>query len=133
MELFLICLFSVLPAPGTPTARVDYAELNHFYDNEGRLVFDQLIFYDWNGGGLEVRDWRLVKEEWQWPVSDLKHGGYYAHLPDTTITASGIKSTPVNGVVIRFNSFQETWTQYDPELVEREKLPKEQRKPLIFK
>ena len=27
---------------------VDAIELNHFYDEQGRLVFDQLIFYEWS-------------------------------------------------------------------------------------
>ena len=31
---------------------------------------------------------------------------------------------------IRSKSIRETWTQYDPELVEREYLPKERRKEL---
>ena len=26
---------------------VDLIEVNHFFDEQGRLVFEQLIFYDW--------------------------------------------------------------------------------------
>ena len=43
--------------------RLDLVELNHFYDEQGRLVFDQLIFYDWSpeDARYQVRAWRLVK------------------------------------------------------------------------
>ena len=42
---------------------VDLIEVNHFYDEHGRLVFDQVIFYDWSAGDARynVRAWRLVK------------------------------------------------------------------------
>lgn len=33
--------------------------------------------------------------------------------------------------VIEAASFRETWTQYDPELVERDYLPKERRRELV--
>ena len=43
--------------------RVDLIEVNHFYDEQGRLVFDQIIFYDWSPMQCryQVRDWRLLK------------------------------------------------------------------------
>ena len=52
-------------APQEDVAResVDLIELNHFYDEHGRLVFDQVIFYDWasSESRYNVRAWRLVK------------------------------------------------------------------------
>ena len=38
---------------------VDLIEVNHFYDEHGKLVFDQVIFYDWSAlqSRYQVRDW----------------------------------------------------------------------------
>jgi len=110
-------------APQEDVAResVDLIELNHFYDEHGRLVFDQVIFYDWSvgDGRYNVRAWRLVKNPSQLPQRDWNGGGYSATWQD--------------GEQMRYvhsRSIRETWTQYDPELVEREYLPKERRKEL---
>jgi hypothetical protein len=116
-------VLAVGAAPREDVARetVDLIELNHFYDEHGRLVFDQVIFYDWSAsdGRYNVRAWRLVKNPSQLPQRDWKRGGYSAMWQD--------------GDQIRHvysSSIRETWTQYDPELVEREYLPKERRKEL---
>jgi len=110
-------------APREDVAResVDLIELNHFYDEHGRLVFDQVIFYDWYAteSRYNVRAWRLVKNPSQLPQRDWAGGGYSAMWQD----GEQIRH-------IRSNSIRETWTQYDPELVEREYLPKEKRKEL---
>jgi len=100
---------------------VDLIELNHFYDEHGRLVFDQVIFYDWSlsESRYNVRAWRLVKNPSQLPQRDWASGGYSAMWQD----GEQIRH-------IRSKSIRETWTQYDPELVEREFLPKEKRKEL---
>jgi len=44
--------------------RVDKVECNHFYDNNGRHVFDQIIYWDWNEieNRYDVVDWRSEKE-----------------------------------------------------------------------
>jgi hypothetical protein len=66
-----------------------------------------------------VRAWRLVKNPSQLPQRDWASGGYSATWQD----GEQIRH-------IRSKSIRETWTQYDPELVEREFLPKEKRKEL---
>jgi hypothetical protein len=110
-------------APREDVAResVDLIELNHFYDEHGRLVFDQVIFYDWSAaeGRYHVRAWRLVKNSSQLPQRDWATGGYTAMWQDGEQLRH-----------IQSKSIRETWTQYDPELVEREYLPKERRKEL---
>ena len=101
---------------------VDLIEINHFYDEHGRLVFDQVIFYDWSQDDARymVRAWRLVKNPAQLPQRDWKDGGYAAVWQDGDLMRH-----------VRAKSFRETWTQYDPELIEREFLPKERRKELM--
>jgi hypothetical protein len=100
---------------------VDLVEVNHFYDEQGRLVFDQTIFYDWSAdnGRHMVRAWRLVKNPAQLPQRDWNDGGYVSIWHDGDVLRH-----------VRATSIRETWTQYDPELVEREFLPKEHRKEL---
>lgn len=102
---------------------VDLIELNHFYDEQGRLVFDQVIFYDWSSecARYNVRAWRLVKTTAQLPQRDWGSGGYVAMWQDGEQFRR-----------LQSKHFCETWTQYDPELHEREHLPKERRHELHF-
>lgn len=113
--------FGIAPQEDVSREAVDLIELNHFYDEHGRLVFDQVIFYDWSASDsrYNVRAWRLVKNPAQLPQRDWASGGYSALWQDGEQLRH-----------IRSRSIRETWTQYDPELVEREYLPKERRKEL---
>jgi len=109
------------PVDNVATDRVDLIEINHFYDELGKHVFDQVIFYDWSSqsGRYNVRAWRLLKRPAQIPQRDWIRGNYVAVWHD--------------GIVLRkvlAETVQESWTQYDPELVERAFLPKEQRREL---
>lgn len=100
---------------------VDVIEINHFYDENGRHVFDQAIFYDWCGVECrhQVRAWRLVKTPNQIPALNHTRGLYEATWQDGDVLRK-----------IHAGSVRETWTQYDPELVERTSLPREQRREL---
>jgi len=101
---------------------VDLVEVNHFYNEEARLLFDQNLFYVWNEleARYDVLAWRLIKNPSAIPYRDWQNGGYSCFWQD--------------GELIRHiyaKAFKETWTQYDPELTEREILPKERRKELL--
>jgi len=102
-------------------SHVDVIEINHFYDDNGRLVFDQIIFYDWCNENCryDVRAWRLIKSPSQMPTKNQKTGKYEAVWQDGDILRK-----------VRCASVRETWTQYDPELLERDILPKDQRREL---
>lgn len=117
----LVCLAVLTSNPVDDVAvdRVDLVEVNHFYDEQGRLVFDQIIFYDWSAprGRYNVRAWRLLKTPAQIP--HRQQGEYVAVWHDGEVLRK-----------IRAASLRESWTQYDPELVEREFLPKEKRREL---
>lgn len=101
--------------------KVDLIELNHFHDEFGRLVFDQLIFYDWCPlqARYNVRAWRLLKTPAQIPTRHWERKEFVALWHDGDTLRKVIAS-----------SLRESWTQYDPELVEREFLPKEKRRDL---
>ena len=122
---FVLCAtvvsFTIAPREDVARESVDLIELNHFYDEHGRLVFDQVIFYDWSSADARynVRAWRLVKNPAQLPQRDWSTGYFSAMWQDGEQLRH-----------VQSQSFRETWTQYDPELVEREYLPKERRKEL---
>ena len=50
------------PDSSITRTQVDLIELNHFMDEEGREVFQQVIFYDWCkvNKRFHVRAWRLI-------------------------------------------------------------------------
>ena len=95
--------------------------LDEIFDEHGRLVFDQVIFYDWcdTQCRYNVCAWRMLKRAAQHPERDWKNGAYEAVWHE-------------NGVLrrVRAKSMRESWTQYDPELIERDFLPKEHRREL---
>ena len=103
--------------------RVDVIELNHFYDDCGRHVFDQVIFWDfnWRLSRMEVRAWRMVKSKHQLPRID--HGREDAF----TLWNDGSVPREVRAPILR-----ESWEQCDPELVNREMVPKERRRGLTL-
>ena len=74
----LACLCGLPPREDVASEQVDLVEVNHFYDDQGRHVFDQVIFYDWAEGHSRhmVRDWRLVKNPAQLPQRNWKDGSY---------------------------------------------------------
>lgn len=103
------------PEPPVLRETVDQLEVNHFFDEHGKLVFDQYIFREWHySGEFRIVDWRLCKSVAQQP------------LGNRVLWWDGDKIRDVRAV-----SVKETWTQYDVELLERERLPKEFRRELL--
>lgn len=100
---------------------VDLVEINHYYDEQGGHVFDQTIFYDWSSENCryDVRAYRLSKNGRQMPVTDEGNGNYNVLWHDRQYLRK-----------VRAAAFRETWTQYDPELIERDILPQDQRREL---
>jgi hypothetical protein len=126
-------VFWLIPTLSTPVAsttylsasdrlvledEVDLVEVNHYHDARGQHVFDQLIFYDWSSQQrrFQVRAWRLVKSERQLPRRDYRNGGWLVRWHDDGMLRE-----------VSAGSYRETWTQHDPELIQREYLPQEQR------
>lgn len=115
LAAFLLC--AVPYSPIVETA-VDRIEVNHFYDENGRLVFDQLIFYRLaEDGHSDVIAWRLVKCPAMLP--------YRCKGRSVVLWFDGDFLRRVVAL-----SAGETWTQFDPELLERERLPTEHRAEL---
>lgn len=117
-------LLGIIPQTDLVEDSVDVIELNKFYDGQGRHVFDQLIFYDWDehSGQHQVRAWRMYKTSAQIPHYNERTGEYVLTWHDVQ-----------NGNCMRqvtTKSFRKTFTQYDPELIARKKLSIENRKEL---
>lgn len=117
-------LLCIVPANDAVEDFVDLVETNRFHDEQGRLVFDQQIFYCWDehAGRFQVVAWRMFKTKSQTPRYSLIHKAYVISWHDTQ---TGDQCRKVYAKHIR-----ETFTQYDPELIERGYLPKEYRSEL---
>lgn len=111
----LLLLIGILPPQDVAEDRVDAIEHNHFYDDQGREVFTQVIFWD----GCEVVAWRLWRNDLQTPWRDWRRGGYVMIWND----ADRLR-------VVRAPAMRETWTQHDPELENRERCPPHLRRGL---
>lgn len=111
-------------SPKVAEERVDLIEINHFHDDQGRPVFDQIIFYDWSQTDqrYQIRDWRLLKNANQIPLRNTGDGEYVAVWTDFK-SRDALRKTQAK-------LLRESWTQYDPELVEREFLPEGKRRKL---
>jgi hypothetical protein len=121
-----LCLAACGATPSTKVAddQVDLIEINHFHDDQGRPVFDQILFYDWSAADqrYQLRDWRLLKSQNQLPLRNTGGGEYVAVWSDFK-SRDVLRRTKAKLV-------RESWTQYDPELVEREFLPEGKRRKL---
>ncbi len=116
-----IAVLCLNPATDVVSDRVDLVEVNHFYDEQGRLVLDQIIFYDWSlvQARYNVRAWRLLKTPAQIPQRNWKSQEFVAVWHDGETLRR-----------VRADLLRESWTQYDPELLEQQYLPKEKRREL---
>lgn len=114
-------------APNRVAESVDMIELNHFHDVLGRHVYDQVIFYEWSQSHREfhVRAWALIDErdsDTRWPTKNYASGRWHVrwHDRDQNI-ARNLSSAWL----------RESWTQADPERVNKSLLPEHLRHSLV--
>lgn len=109
-------LLALLPHQELSIQPVDVIEVNHPIDiATGKETFSQFLFRDYDGGDFPITDWRLCGDK-----RLTKHGD---HWRLTWVDGGRIKS-------VRADSVIETYTDFDPELLERERVPREKRKML---
>jgi hypothetical protein len=114
-------LFALVIGTSTPQpVKAELVEVNHYHDSLGTPVFSQLIFYEWSSQRkrFDIREWRLIKNQSMYPVP--KGGRWFLRWHDDGIMRE-----------VKIGSLRETWTKHDPELVERDYLPQDQRLPLF--
>lgn len=99
------------------TSVFDCCEVNHFFDEHGRHVFDQFIAWTWNDESCcyDCDGWKLINRAGMVPV---KRGRFHE-----SVWFDGERLRRV-----RCRTVRQTWTQHDPELFERTKLPVENRR-----
>jgi len=119
--LILAMLVGLTPYDQVATDRADIIELNHFFDENGKLVFHQVIFWRWwdEKGEFHVVAWRFVKSPGIEPVRDWPRRGYVSIWIDGNVLRR-----------VRSRSSRETWTQYDPEVHDRQFLSQNRRRGL---
>jgi hypothetical protein len=116
-----LLLLGLVPTTPVVDDTADVIEVNRYFDQDGNQVFVQLIFWDWlnDEGAYRVFAWRMVKSAEQLPVHDWLRGGFATHFLDQGVLR-GVRAT----------SARDTWTQYDPELLDRQFLPPHRRRGL---
>jgi hypothetical protein len=92
-------------------------ELNAFFDCKGRLCFEQVIFWDFSrtNGCPEVRAWRMVCD------NDLHN----RRPVKSEATGLWVSEWTEQGKRYRIVSrqYRESFSQIDPEVLDRKKLP----------
>ena len=117
--IFLGCVvaaWAVVPRSEPIRDNAEVVEVNRFYDEQARLVFCQVIWYDASG---VIIAWRLVRSDLMLPFRDRSRGDYVMTWIDGETWRT-----------VRAKYRKETWTQYDPEVAQREAVPKECRREL---
>jgi len=124
-NLLAIALFCMVPVDEITTDEVDRVELSHVYDDCGRRTLSQLIFYDWDAerGRFDLVAWRLYDEKTAGQRPTYQH--YNRRWESLWYDGQTLRR-------VRPRAFTERWDQFDPELRERDHLPKDRRRKLTM-
>lgn len=128
LAIVLVLILSVpLKLANTIAESVDCIELNHYFDKCGKLVYDQVIFYERTPttGKFQVRAWCLVEDREELnrrPVRNEETGVYQVDWFDSD---KRVKRK------ITSRLFRESWTQLDPERENKKILDERLRRSLI--
>ena len=119
--LTIVAASSTGGSPAVARQHVDLIELHHSYDDVGRHVFDQLVFYQWSEARKSYRviAWRMVKRDEQLPVRIWRPRGYRCIWQDDGIMRE-----------VWAPLYRETWSQHDPERANRKVFPEASRPEL---
>jgi hypothetical protein len=110
------------------TDKFDNITLHHFYDDNGKLVFDQVIFYDlgvidYNRGDKIVTSNTLVVQGWR----------LYKWEQRPNLNSRSCTIIFKDGEVLRkvsAKTFTEQWSQIDPESIPEQRQNKHLRREL---
>ena len=100
----------------------DVIEVNHYYDEHGKHVFDQVIFWEWRAeeSAFRVIAWRFLRLDNQIPRRDPHRGDFVLIWAD----AKRLRC-------VRSPHYRETWTQHDPEVIDRRFFAQKLRRGLV--
>jgi hypothetical protein len=126
--------------------RCTLVELNHVYDPQGGLIFDQVIWWEWNPlcQRLQVVDWRLAKgcriceaDAILWRlrqpngppyVPEFAHGHCVPLKEGKRYVSRWWDEKDQRYRVVIADGYRETWSSCDPELLDREVFPVSKRR-----
>ena len=124
-----LCVFALSSSKGTNTAEeyVDLIELNHFYDHQGRHVYDQVIFYEQSPetGRFQVRAWCLIEDRDNLSRRPVKN------VETQLVQVDWFDKDQRLVRKITSRSFRESWTQIDPERANKKILEERSRIALV--
>jgi hypothetical protein len=147
--ILLLLIAAILPHDGTLRDNVDQIEVNHFFADDGKYVFSQLLFRDWSDHTerFQLRAWRMARPVVHPMPEDPLAGevsevaGFNVQLRPA-ISPSVALPKEINGRyvchwfdggherIVTAPICKETYTLFDPELEDRAYLPKEKRAEL---
>ena len=111
----MLALFLILPLSPIHEARCDVGERNAFHDCDGNPVFNQMVFW----GPEHVDDWRMVprcgEPSWDWQRREWSNT-WVENDQIMRVRYPVLKRSITVGV--------------DPEVADRERLPKDERRGL---
>lgn len=120
--MLILLIAFLIPRSPIPRDTVSQIEINHYYGNNDEEVFTQLIFWERRGPLRVVLDWRIIKRPERLPRRDPKTGWYILRWMDGDVYRE-----------VRARSRIETWTDHDPEMLNRIVWPQELRRKLRSK
>jgi hypothetical protein len=128
MPLFLVTMGN-FDAASTIDESVDLIELNHFHDEKGLPVYDQIIFYQWSDsqGKFHVRAWCLIEPKEvvsRRPILTSHDNRHHVRWFDNDQKIDRHLSSSL---------YKETWTQTDPERANKKILDERNRVALYRK
>jgi len=121
--IVLLCGASVPKGHRIIEEQVDMIELNHFFDPQGRHVYDQVIFYHVapETGKFRVRAWCLIEDRESLSRRPLR---------DPHTSTARVEWYDENQKIVRrltSKLFRESWTQVDPERSDKVQLEEKLR------
>ena len=114
--MLALLLLASIASPEEIREECDSVELNHLYDDCGRRVLSQFIFWEWKNGCRVVRDWRLARA---WDQRRTSRGWVLRFCDGECVRCV---ETPF---------LSETWSQEDRERANNDVLPPELRSLLL--
>lgn len=119
-------MFAVIFSTDRIDEPTDMIELNHIYSTNGQQFFSQIIFWKWyeDEGRYHARDFKLL-ESGDIDIRRTKDG--------KVVEFRWFNRDQKVHRVVRSEHFRESWTQHDPERLDKEQLRESMRVRLASK
>jgi len=121
--VLLVLMFGLVDRTGVVEDRVDVLEKNSYFDPHGKLIFTQIIGWDYNVVSDKFGNESIERHvQWWFFPKASKHVRLHGK---TLIFADGKQIR-----IVRYGTFLRSHTQHDPELDDRQLFPHNKRRGL---